>query len=491
MQLVSPGVYCRGPPAPRFQCSVSSSVVVRRLFRVFCSEAPQQYAAAIAQITKAPQPLSTTAHSEFFAREAVSFEDLGYAPKLASSLLQAGIRRPAQVQVLSADALLSGKTTVLAAETGSGKTLAYLGPIISSLLRSQSTTERRAEAKPGALVLCPNVALCDQVVAMANSMVGADGQPLLSTTRISSSHPPPRQLPDITVATPAGLIYASDNYSLHYGPSWTREGIVARMHHVVFDEADLLLTGGFERDAKRLLQALQDADRARLVASACRDLGLGEPQFRQLPYHIRRAAAEGGAAAMQAAGALHRGQSLVQHQWVPVTSASWAAALQAAVRAGASGRTLVFTSDVAAAEEAAEVLRDAGLSPLVYHRRVPQAEREQALAAISTRDHSVMVCTDAAARGLDIALVSHVVQATFASSAVDFLHRVGRTGRAGNAGRVTSLYLPEQAPLAEAIRGRLEDDEDIEGTFSRNRSFRNKYKRYGRFVPRGEVVLNL
>lgn len=69
--------------------------------------------------------------------------------------------------------------------------------------------------------------------------------------------------------------------------------------------------------------------------------------------------------------------------------------------------------------------------------------------------------------------------------------QVGRTGRAGNAGHVTSLYLPEQAPLAEAIRGRLENGEDIEGTFSRNRSFRNKYKRYGRYVPRGEVALSL
>lgn len=114
------------------------------------------------------------------------------------------------------------------------------------------------------------------------------------------------------------------------------------------------------------------------------------------------------------------------------------------------------------------MLRDAGLLPLVYHRKVPQLEREQALAAMSTRsalallvatartcctqfrprkatfqskasalgaplltmfaagdrDHCIMVCTDAAARGLDIPLVSHVVQATFAASAVDFLHRV-------------------------------------------------------------------
>ena len=69
--------------------------------------------------------------------------------------------------------------------------------------------------------------------------------------------------------------------------------------------------------------------------------------------------------------------------------------------------------------------------------------------------------------------------------------QVGRTGRAGNAGHVTSLYLPQQAVLAEAIRAEIEAGRAIEGTFSRNRSFRHKVKRYGRFVPRGEVVIKL
>ena len=65
--------------------------------------------------------------------------------------------------------------------------------------------------------------------------------------------------------------------------------------------------------------------------------------------------------------------------------------------------------------------------------------------------------------------------------------QVGRTGRAGNAGRVTSLYFPEQAILAEAIRAAIHAGEPIEGAFSRNRSFSKKVKKYGKYVPRGQT----
>ena len=65
--------------------------------------------------------------------------------------------------------------------------------------------------------------------------------------------------------------------------------------------------------------------------------------------------------------------------------------------------------------------------------------------------------------------------------------QVGRTGRAGNAGRVTSLYFPEQAVLADAIRAAMRAGEPIEGAFSRNRSFSKKVKKYGKYVPRGQT----
>jgi superfamily II DNA/RNA helicase len=79
------------------------------------------------------------------------------------------------------------------------------------------------------------------------------------------------------------------------------------------------------------------------------------------------------------------------------------------------------------------------------------------------------------------------VHADFPASAIDFIHRSGRTGRAGAGGVVTSLVGSESVDLAEAIKELMEGDDPLEGAFSRNRSFRKKHKKYGRFVKRGEV----
>lgn len=79
-----------------------------------------------------------------------------------------------------------------------------------------------------------------------------------------------------------------------------------------------------------------------------------------------------------------------------------------------------------------------------------------------------------------------VLQADFAMTAIEFLHRVGRTARAGKDGKVTSLYGKADAVLADAIKQYIKDGKPIEECFSRNRSFSRKVKRYGKFVPRGQ-----
>jgi superfamily II DNA/RNA helicase len=104
----------------------------------------------------------------------------------------------------------------------------------------------------------------------------------------------------------------------------------------------------------------------------------------------------------------------------------------------------------------------------------------------SGRGNVVLVSTDAAARGIDLPGVTHVVQADFALNAVDFIHRIGRTARADRGGKVTSLVLPEASVLAAALRAYVEEGRPLEGAFSRNRSFSKKVRKYGTFVPRGE-----
>jgi hypothetical protein len=159
-----------------------------------------------------------------------------------------------------------------------------------------------------------------------------------------------------------------------------------------------------------------------------------------------------------------------------------------------------------------ELLAREAVAHHVYHKAVTQEEREAALAAVARAaggsgggsgetggggeigrggggggGNVVVVSTDAAARGIDLPGVTHVVQADFATNAVDFLHRIGRTARAAAGGRVTSLVAPEAAVLADALRSHVEEGRPVEACFSRNRSFSRKVKRYGGFVPRGEA----
>ena len=86
--------------------------------------------------------------------------------------------------------------------------------------------DRDRDIVPGALVLCPNAALCQQVKQVADSLVNSEGRPLLTTAQISSSLPPPFDVPDIVVTTPASLINCTEGS--HFGPEWTRGGILAR-----------------------------------------------------------------------------------------------------------------------------------------------------------------------------------------------------------------------------------------------------------------------
>ncbi|KAI8103612.1 hypothetical protein M9435_004947 [Picochlorum sp. BPE23] len=165
-----------------------------------------------------------------------------------------------------------------------------------------------------------------------------------------------------------------------------------------------------------------------------------------------------------------------------------------------SGRVMVFTKDTKSCKSMATMLSNAlapegddASSPLVlqYHKGSSQAEREESLRYVQMRGDTsrsfIFVCTDATARGLDVPGVSHVVHADFPASAVDFLHRSGRTGRAGLKGVVTAIVDEDGVDLANAIRELIQDDGSIEGAFSRNRSFRKKFKKYGEFVPRGAL----
>nr|AKF43352.1 DEA(D/H)-box RNA helicase family protein [Erodium foetidum] len=183
---------------------------------------------------------------------------------------------------------------------------------------------------------------------------------------------------------------------------------------------------------------------------------------------------------------LHYHNPRMEQKWIEVSVDTQVDALINAVNKGSrsemldngvdASRTMVFANTIEAAEAVVKILSTAGIECYCYHKNCSFDDREKALIDFQEKG-GILVCTDAAARGIDIPNVTHVIQADFATSAVDFLHRIGRTARAGKYGRVTSLYNESNRDLVAAVRqvGKLELS--VEKAFSRKRSFRNKLKK--------------
>ncbi|KAK8971861.1 hypothetical protein V6N11_075686 [Hibiscus sabdariffa] len=182
---------------------------------------------------------------------------------------------------------------------------------------------------------------------------------------------------------------------------------------------------------------------------------------------------------------LHQHNPRLKENWIEVTIDTQVDALIEAVKqfdskaldhgAGVS-RTMVFGNTVEAVEAMVNILQRAGIECYRLHKDLSLEERAKSLDEFREKG-GIFVCTDAAARGVDIPNVSHVIQADFATSAVDFLHRVGRTARAGQFGVVTSLYNESNRDLVNALRAAGKLGQPVESAFSRKRMFRNKLKK--------------
>ncbi|XP_024023930.1 DEAD-box ATP-dependent RNA helicase 22 isoform X2 [Morus notabilis] len=535
-------------PSPS-SSSLSSSIPIRWfLLSKPCSRQFRPFSLAVATAVK-----NGTGGDTFFTEESVSWTSLGVSDKLSRALFNAGFGQPSLVQASCIPSIFSGKDAVVAAETGSGKTHGYLVPLIDRLCNAQDDSDNVASdqgvsaPRKLCLVLCPNVTLCEQVVRMANVLCGDDGQPLLTAAAVCGRQGWPVNKPDIIVTTPAALLNNIE-------PNKRRRLVFLRgVKFVVFDEADMLLCGGFQNKVIRLIHMLRYDEKqlswskesvpelqTQVELEASSEFSLeddedskdeiisdGEESFESvvddvwedietgpakrtdwrrarkdyerskqyifvaatLPLNGKKTA--GGVlknmfpnANWVSGNYLHRHNPRLKQRWVEVSVDTQVDELIKAVNGGSRsnsvdlGRTIVFANTVEAVEAVAKILLRAGIECYRYHKDFSLEERAKTLDDFQEKG-GVLVCTDAAARGVDIPNILHVIQADFATSAVDFLHRVGRTARAGQYGLVTSFYTESNRDLVAAVRQAGELGQSVETAFSRKRGFRNRLKKRG------------
>lgn len=148
-------------------------------------------------------------------------------------------------------------------------------------------------------------------------------------------------------------------------------------------------------------------------------------------------------------------------------------------------QTMIFVNTANDANLLAKLLKKNGLDNAEYHKNVTDPVRQESLRLFRSEEISVLVCTDSAARGLDLPNVRHVIQSEFATNVVQYLHRIGRTSRAGVLGRATNIYDDRSVALVESILLKNDDEKSVDQSFSRRRGFSKKIKKNNRALING------
>jgi ATP-dependent RNA helicase RhlE len=355
-----------------------------------------------------------------------SFTDLKLSEKILHALERAGFEHPTPIQAQAIPPALAGKDVIGAAATGTGKTAAFLLPIIERL------AARAGRPGPRALVLAPTRELAVQIeeqLARFGKPLHVRGALVIGGVGMGNQSKTLRDH-EVVVATPGRLVDHLQQGSARL------DGIEV----LVLDEADRMLDMGFKPQLTRILARLPKV-RQTLLFSATMAGEVADFARAHLTDPVRVEVARNGTTAERASQQVfHPGQ----HEKLP---------LLLTLLEDDELSTLVFTRTKRRADKVAKVLQRAGHKVARIHADRSQAQRRMALEGFREGTYRVLVATDIAARGIDVADIGHVVNFDLPHVPEDYVHRVGRTARMAASGRASSFASPEELPLLRDIEG--------------------------------------
>jgi ATP-dependent RNA helicase RhlE len=349
------------------------------------------------------------------------FSALGLSQAALTSLTQAGYTKPTPIQERAIPPALKGLDVIGCAATGTGKTAAFLLPIIE-----------RLGGKPGitSLVLAPTRELAVQIAEHAQRFGAARG---FKSAIIIGGVGMGAQLQalktaNIVIATPGRLV------------DHLQQGTVKFDHLqvLVLDEADRMLDMGFKPQLTRILARVPKKRQTMLFSATM----AGEvADFARAHLHdpVRVEVARSGTTAARATQSVYE------------VSQAEKTALLLAILAEGEESTLVFTRTKRRADKLQKALARAGLHAERIHADRSQSQRQAALEGFRAGKYRVLVATDIAARGIDVADIGHVVNFDLPHVPEDYVHRIGRTARASASGHASSFCAPEEAELLRDI----------------------------------------
>ena len=352
----------------------------------------------------------------------MGFTKLGLSELILKAVSQQGYDKPSPIQEKSIPLVLEGKDVMAAAQTGTGKTAGFTLPILQLLSEGQSTKSNQVRS----LILTPTRELAAQVQASVNTygkQLPLKSAVVFGGVKINPQMQKLRGGVDILVATPGRLLDLYSQNAVKFD----------QLEIIVFDEADRMLDMGFIHDIKRILKILPVKRQTLMFSATFSD------EIRKLAKTLVHNPVE--------ISVTPRNSTVKSvKQWVhPVDKSKKQALLTKLIKDHGWYQVLVFSRTKHGANRIATQLGKKGITAAAIHGNKSQGARTRALADFQAGKVNVLVATDIAARGIDIAELPHVVNFDLPHVPEDYVHRIGRTGRAGSKGEAVSLVSADEA----------------------------------------------
>lgn len=387
----------------------------------------------------------------------MSFAPLGLRAELLDATLDLGLRDATPIQAQAIPAVLAGRDLWACAPTGSGKTMAYLLPLLQRWM-AQKRSHSGFVRPLSTLILVPTRELAQQVHESLSDLTRKlHDQPrsrvVYGGVSINPQMMQLRGSADFLVATPGRLLDLVDSNAVRLNT----------VQQLVLDEADRLLDQGFAEELNRVL-ALLPAKRQTLLFSATFPQNVEALAAKMLQDPVR-VQVDAGAEAEHSSSPEN-----ISQRAIAVDSTRRTQLLRQLVKDGEDQpeweRALVFVAKRHTAEMLADKLYKAGIYATTFHGDMSQGARKDVLDQFKAKRWQLLITTDLAARGIDIAQLPTVINYDLPRSPADYIHRIGRTGRAGHAGAAITFVMPADTAHWKLICKRNQLDialEQLEG----------------------------
>jgi superfamily II DNA/RNA helicase len=339
-------------------------------------------------------------------------------PEICDALERAGITTPFAIQEMTLSVALMGTDLIGQARTGTGKTLAFGIPVLQrSVAPKDPDYAEIPQGKPQALIVAPTRELALQVSSDL-SLASADRGLRVLTVYGGVGYEPQldalEEGVDIVVGTPGRLIDLANRKALD----------LSHVHALVLDEADEMLDLGFLPDVEKILRMTPETRQTMLFSATMPSaiVALARTHMRH-PMNIRAESSYDNQTVPATAQFIYQDHDLDKPEIIGRL-----------LQAEDADKFIVFTRTKRQAQRVADDLAERGFSASPLHGDMAQIAREKALTKFREDKLRILVATDVAARGIDVAGVSHVINYSCPEDDKTYVHRIGRTGRAGATG---------------------------------------------------------